>query len=95
MPPGRRRYEEWLSLYFANLTKYATERPGGPKEFSPGRQPWVQKALVSGSPSGAKEKASTPELSLVVPPLQGLDWRLGLVSRGWEGVKKSRCGTAS
>ena len=38
--------------------------------------------LVRGSPSGAKEKVSTRELSLVLPPLAGLDQRLGLVSQG-------------
>jgi hypothetical protein len=37
----------------------ARERPGGPKEFSPGRQPWVQEALRSvGAPTGRKNKAS-------------------------------------
>ena len=38
--------------------------------------------LVSGSPSGAKEKVSARELSPVLPPLPGLDRRLGLVSQG-------------
>jgi len=32
-------------------------RPGGPKEFSPGRQPWVQKALLfAGAPAGRKKR---------------------------------------
>ena len=38
--------------------------------------------LVRGSPSGAKEKVSTRALSPVLPPLPGLDRRLGLVSQG-------------
>ena len=38
--------------------KYARKRPGGPKEFSPGRQPWVQKALLfAGAPAGRKKRS--------------------------------------
>jgi hypothetical protein len=44
--------------------------------------------LVRGSPSGAKEKVSTRELSLVLPPLPGLDRRLGLVSQGLRSCEK-------
>jgi hypothetical protein len=52
-------------------------------------QPWVQKALWSaGAPAGRKNKVSRRELSLVLPPLAGLDRHLGLVPQGWEGVKK-------
>ena len=37
---------------------------------------------MRGSPSGAKEKVSTREVSLVLPPLAGLHRRLDLVSQG-------------
>jgi hypothetical protein len=61
----------------------ARERPGGPKEFSPGRQPWVQKAFqFAGAPAGRKNGALRRGLTLTLPPLAGLDPRWGLVSQG-------------
>jgi hypothetical protein len=49
------------------------------------------KPRLSGSacaPAGAKEKVSTRELSPVLPPLPGLDQRLGLVSQGLRRCEK-------
>ena len=37
---------------------------------------------MGGSPSGAKEEVSTRELSMVLPPLPGLDRRWGSASQG-------------
>jgi hypothetical protein len=69
-------------LHASERTGTQGQRPEGPKELSPGRQPWVQKALwFAGAPAGRK-KRSRRGPPLVLPPLAALDQRLGLVSQG-------------
>ena len=66
-------------LHASERTGTQGQRPEGPKELSPGREPWVQKALLfAGAPAGRKNKVSTRDLSLGLPPLSGLDRRWGL-----------------
>ena len=70
-------------LHASERTGTQGQRPRGPKELSPGRQPWVQKALwLAAAPAGRKNKVAARELSLVLLPLAGLARRLGLVSQG-------------
>jgi hypothetical protein len=48
-------------------------RPGGPKEFSPGRQPWVQKALLfAGAPAGRKKRFRRGNSAWFCRPFRGL-----------------------
>ena len=44
-------------LHASERTGTQGQRPGGPKELSPGRQPWVQKALLfARAPAGRKKR---------------------------------------
>ena len=60
-------------LHASERTGTQGQRPGGPKEPSPGRQPWVQKALwFAGAPAGRKKRFRRGNSPRFCRPLRGL-----------------------
>jgi hypothetical protein len=59
-------------LHASERTGTQGQRPGGPKELSPGRQPWVQKAWFAGAPAGRKKRFRRGNSPWFCRPLRGL-----------------------
>ena len=65
--------EDQLRVHASERTGTQGQRPGGPKELSPGRQPWVQKALwFAGAPAGRKKRFRRGNSPWFCRPCRGL-----------------------